>query len=76
MQELVIRPQVIRFRRERWLTPGGETLLAALPAWVEGHFGPALKRYVLAQYHQGCRGSRPSSTTSAYAAPSATSSGS
>ena len=53
VQELVIRPQVIRFRRERWLTPGGETLLAALPAWVEGHFGPALKRYVLAQYHQG-----------------------
>ncbi len=33
--------------------PGGETLVAALPAWVEGHFGPALKRYVLAQYHQG-----------------------
>ena len=53
VQELVIRPQVIRFRRERWLTPGGETLVAALPAWVEGHFGPALKRYVLAQYHQG-----------------------
>ena len=53
VQELVIRPQVIRFRRERWLTPDGRTLVAALPAWVEGHFGPALKRYVLAQYHQG-----------------------
>jgi len=53
VQELVIRPQVIRFRRERWLTPDGQTLVAALPAWVEGHFGPALKRYVLAQYHRG-----------------------
>ena len=53
VQELVIRPRVIRFRRERWLTRDGETLVAALPAWVEGHFGPALKRYVLAQYHQG-----------------------
>jgi hypothetical protein len=53
VQELVIRPRVIRFRRERWLTRDGQTLVAALPAWVEGHFGPALKRYVLAQYHQG-----------------------
>ncbi len=49
MQELVIRPQVIRFRPERWLTAGGETLVAALLAWVEGHFGPALKRSVLAR---------------------------
>jgi hypothetical protein len=53
VQELVIRPRVIRFRRERWLTADGQTLLAPLPAWVEGHFGPDLKRYVLAQYYQG-----------------------
>ena len=53
VQELVIRPQVIHFRREHWLTPDGRTVVAALPAWVNGHFGPALKRYVLAQYHQG-----------------------
>jgi hypothetical protein len=53
VQELVIRGQVIRLRRERWLTADGQTVVAPLPAWVQGHFGPALKRYVLAQYHQG-----------------------
>jgi hypothetical protein len=53
VQELIIRGHVIRLRRERWLTADGQTVVAPLPAWVQGHFGPALKRYVLAQYHQG-----------------------
>jgi len=26
---------------------------APLPASVQGHFGPELRRFVLAQYHQG-----------------------
>ncbi len=34
-------------------TAEGRTLLAPLPAGIAGHFGPALRRYVLAQYHQG-----------------------
>ncbi len=53
VQDLLVRPRVIRFRRERWVTPDGATVLAPLPGWVNGHFGPALRRYVLAQYHQG-----------------------
>jgi len=53
VQDLLVRPRVIRFRRERWRTADGRTVLAALPNWVQGHFGPALRRYVLAQYHQG-----------------------
>ncbi len=53
VRDLLVRPRVIRFRRERWRTPDGRTVLAALPNWVQGHFGPALRRYVLAQYHQG-----------------------
>jgi regulator of replication initiation timing len=53
VQELVIRGQMIRFRRERWLTADGQTVVAPLPAWVQGHFGPDLKRYVLAQYYRG-----------------------
>ena len=32
VQDLVISLQVIRFRRERWLTPDGKTVLAPLPA--------------------------------------------
>lgn len=53
VQELVVRRHVVRYRRERWLTPAGETIVAPLPAGVKGHFGPELIRFVLAQYHQG-----------------------
>lgn len=53
VQDLVIRPHVLRLRRERWLTPAGETLVAPLPAEIAGHFGPALRRFVLVLYHQG-----------------------
>ena len=53
VQDLVIKPRVIRYRRERWLTPHGETLVAPLPPGLKGHFGPELRRFVLAQYHQG-----------------------
>ncbi|MGD0043361.1 MAG: transposase, partial [Isosphaeraceae bacterium] len=53
VQDLVIRPRVIRYRRARWVTADGKTIIAPLPAGVEGHFGPELRRYVLMQYHQG-----------------------
>ena len=53
VQELIVKPRVIRYRRERWLTPAGTTVVAPLPAAVKGHFGPELRRFVLAQYHQG-----------------------
>src|SRR5260370_19224483 len=53
MQDLVIRPHVVNFRCERWQAPDGEMVTAPLPAGVEGHFGPELRRFVLAQYHQG-----------------------
>lgn len=53
VQDLVIRPQVIRFRRERWVTTDGRTILAPLPAGISGHFGPELRRFVLMEHHQG-----------------------
>src|SRR3954465_7420249 len=52
-QDLVLRPHVVRLGRERWLTPDGRTVTAPMPAGIVGHFGPALRRFVLAQYHQG-----------------------
>ena len=52
-QELEIKRRVVRYRRERWLTPEGRTLVAPLPAGLRGHFGPELRRFVLAAYHQG-----------------------
>jgi hypothetical protein len=53
VQDLVFRPLVLRYRRERWLTSDGQTITAPLPAGVSGHFGAALQRFVLAQHHQG-----------------------
>lgn len=53
VQDLTLRARVIRYRRERWLTAEGRTILAALPAGVSGHFGAELRRFVLFQHHQG-----------------------
>jgi len=53
VEDLVVRPATIRYRRERWRTAAGETLVAPLPAEVRGHVGAELRRYVLALYHQG-----------------------
>lgn len=53
VQDLVIRPHVVNFRCERWQTPDGGMMTAPLPAGIDGHFGPQLRRFVLAQYHQG-----------------------
>ena len=52
VQDLVVRRHVIRFRRERWLTPEGAAV-APLPPGIVGHFGPELRRFVLAQYRRG-----------------------
>src|SRR3954471_12619213 len=53
VQDLEIRARVVRYRRERWLTPDGQTIVAPLPPGTRGHFGAALRRWVLMQYHQG-----------------------
>ena len=53
VQDLVIHPHVVDFRCERWQLPDGSMLTAALPTGIDGHFGPQLRRFVLAQYHQG-----------------------
>ncbi len=53
VQDLELRVRVIRYRRERWVTPDGRTVIAPLPPGVRGHVGPELRRFVLAQYHQG-----------------------
>lgn len=53
VQDLVLRAHVLRLRRERWLTPEGQHMTAPLPVGMVGHFGPELRCFVLAQYHQG-----------------------
>jgi hypothetical protein len=51
VQGLVLTARVVRYRRERWLTPEGATIVAPLPDGIRGHFGPELRRFVLMQYH-------------------------
>jgi len=53
VQDLVIKPRVIRYRRERWETADGQSLVAPLPADVlpGSHFGPDLICFILHQYH-------------------------
>ena len=53
VRDLRLSAEVIRFRRERWLLPSGETVLADLPAGIVGGFGPELRRFVLALHAQG-----------------------
>ncbi len=53
VQDLTIHPHVTHFRRECWQSPDGRTVMAPLPDGIDGHFGPELRRFVLAQYHQG-----------------------
>jgi hypothetical protein len=53
VQDLIIRPEVICYRRERWLTPDGRNLVAGLPAGVlpDSHFGATLISFIIHQYH-------------------------
>ena len=53
VQDLVIEPCVIRYRRERWQTPTGQTLIAPLPPEIipGSHFGPNPICFILHQYH-------------------------
>ncbi len=53
VQDLDLKPRIIRYRREHWLTPDGHSVVAPLPADVlpGSHFGPDLICYILHQYH-------------------------
>jgi hypothetical protein len=53
VQDLIIRPRVVRYRRERWQSPDGLNLVAGLPADVrpDSHFGPTLIAFIIHQYH-------------------------
>jgi len=53
VQALVLSVHATRYRRECWVTPDGQTIIAPLPEGTTGHFGPDLRRFMLMQYHQG-----------------------
>ena len=53
VRDLVLNARLIRYRRERWVTPAGHTIVASLPPGVRGHWGAELRRFILLQHHQG-----------------------
>ncbi|NJO55678.1 MAG: transposase, partial [Rhodospirillales bacterium] len=53
VQNLDLTARAIRFRRERWRTPSGETVSGTLPVGIRGGFGPALQQFILALHIQG-----------------------
>jgi len=52
-RDLILAAEVVRYKRERWLTPEGQTLIAPLPVGVTGGFGPGVRRFCLALHTQG-----------------------
>ena len=53
VQELSLFPQVTRYRRERWETTDGKTIIADLDPAIVGGYGPNLHRFVLALHFSG-----------------------
>jgi hypothetical protein len=52
-RDLILTAEVVRYKRERWLTPEGQTLIAPLPAGIAGGYGPGVRRFCLALHTQG-----------------------
>jgi hypothetical protein len=53
VRDLVLSAEVVRYRRERWVTPAGQTIVAPLPAGIVGGWGQNLRRFILACHVQG-----------------------
>src|SRR5271170_3675137 len=53
IQDLALQPSVTCYRRERWETPDGQTLIAPLDPGIVGGYGPHLHRFVLMLHFQG-----------------------
>lgn len=53
VRELVVAAEVVRYRRERWVTVDGKTILAPLPDGIVGGIGPGLRQFCLTMHAQG-----------------------
>lgn len=52
VQDLIIRPETIRFRKEKYYSKSQQrTYLAPLPAGYQGQFGPSVKAWALTLYY-------------------------
>jgi len=53
VRELILKAELVHYRRECWVTPAGKTVLAPLPAGIVGGYGPNLRRFCLMLHAQG-----------------------
>ncbi|MFB8345012.1 hypothetical protein ACFC30_28340 [Brucella cytisi] len=53
VRELVLMAEIVRYRRECWITPAGRRILAPLPAGVVGGYGANLRRLCIMLHAQG-----------------------
>ena len=53
VRELVVKAELVHYRRECWLTADGKTIIAPLPMGVMGGYGPNLRRFCLMLHAQG-----------------------
>src|SRR5829696_8434536 len=52
-RDLILAAEVVRYKRERWVTPQGQTITAPMPSGLTGGFGPGVRRFCLALHTQG-----------------------
>lgn len=53
VRDLALTAEVLRYRRERWVTPSGARIVAPLPARIVGGYGANLRRFCLVMHAQG-----------------------
>ena len=53
MRDLVLCAEVLRYRRERWVTLAGEPIVATVPTGIVGGYGVNLHRFCLVLHAQG-----------------------
>ena len=53
VQDLAFHPLVTCYRRERWETPDGQSVIAPLDPGIVGGYGPHLHRLILTLHFQG-----------------------
>ena len=52
-RDLILAAEVVRYKRERWVTPEGQTIIAPLPVGIAGGFGPNVRRFCMVLHTQG-----------------------
>jgi len=51
VQDIIIQPNNIKYRRGIWRLPDGTIVRSPLPEHIDGHYGAELKRFILYQYY-------------------------